>query len=192
MSAFENNVEITTDTVKDFEEQFPDVDAVPAGAIVEPQDEDDEPQINVAEVYPDIDQPSDQYVEQEPQPEQYTYSEPSVAVSQWQERRELEISDADRRNEQEKIELQEDAVKHIDEFYENYNKKKQQQLDQVKTEAENFLKQRDEFQQQDNTTWDRILQLINEDDSSTVGGRDRSKFKEILKNLSGKPNVPGA
>nr|CAI6531345.1 ALI_HP1_G0023530.mRNA.1.CDS.1 [Saccharomyces cerevisiae] len=39
---------------------------------------------------------------------------------------------------------------------------------------------RDEFFGQDTMTWDRALQLINQDDADIIGGRDRSKFKEIL------------
>ncbi|CCH59480.1 hypothetical protein TBLA_0B06570 [Henningerozyma blattae CBS 6284] len=92
-----------------------------------------------------------------------------------------------------KKKLQDAAIKHVDEFYESYNNKKEQQLKQVREEAEKFLKERDEFFNQENTTtWDRALQLINVDDADIVGGRDRSKFKEILLKLKGNANAPGA
>ncbi|CAI7138123.1 BEM_collapsed_G0022600.mRNA.1.CDS.1 [Saccharomyces cerevisiae] len=89
-------------------------------------------------------------------------------------------------------ELQDEAIKHIDDFYDSYNKKKEQQLEDAAKEAEAFLKKRDEFFGQDNTTWDRALQLINQDDADIIGGRDRSKFKEILLRLKGNAKAPGA
>lgn len=91
-----------------------------------------------------------------------------------------------------KKELQDEAIKHIDDFYDSYNKKKEQQLEDAAKEAEAFLKKRDEFFGQDNTTWDRALQLINQDDADIIGGRDRSKFKEILLRLKGNAKAPGA
>lgn len=113
-------------------------------------------------------------------------------ISEWREKTEKEITERDATLEKEKSQLQEDAVKHIDDFYETYNTKKQQQIDSTRKEEEDFLKKRDEFYAQDNTTWDRVLQLINQDDANVVGGRDRTKFKEILQRLKGKTDAPGA
>lgn len=161
--------------IKEFENQFPELDEAPAAAIQEQaapeNDEDDE--------------------FGEPQAATSTTT-PSEAISHWKERRDLEISQRDQADEEAKEQLQEEAVKHIDNFYENYNKKKQQQLETTSKEAEQFLKERDEFFAQKNTTWDRALQLINIDDADVVGGRDRSKFKEILLRLKGNEKAPGA
>lgn len=161
--------------IKEFENQFPELDEAPAAAIQEQaapeNDEDDE--------------------FGEPQAATSTTT-PSEAISHWKERRDLEISQRDQADEEAKEQLQEEAVKHIDNFYENYNKKKQQQLETTSKEAEQFLKERDEFFAQKNTTWDRALQLINTDDADVVGGRDRSKFKEILLRLKGNEKAPGA
>lgn len=107
--------------------------------------------------------------------------------------RESEISERDERELKEKNDLQNEAITYIDQFYENYNKKKQEGIEATQTAAKEFLAKRDQFfQQEDTTTWDRALQLINEDDAAVVNGRDRSKFKEILQRLKGKTNVPGA
>lgn len=115
------------------------------------------------------------------------------AVREWREKRETDIASRDQADQESKERLQEAAVKHIDDFYENYNRKKSQQLEQVKREAEEFLTKKNEFFSQENTTtWDRALQLINEDDADILGDRDRSKFKEILQRLKGNPNAPGA
>lgn len=113
-------------------------------------------------------------------------------INEWREKTEKEITERDANLEKSKSQLQEDAVKHIDDFYESYNTKKQQQIDSTRKEEEDFLKKRDEFFAQDNTTWDRVLQLINQDDANVVGGRDRTKFKEILQRLKGKTDAPGA
>lgn len=116
----------------------------------------------------------------------------SQYVEEWKQKREADIKEKDAKEAEAKKKLQEDAIKHIDDFYETYNKKKEQQIDVTTKEAEEFLKNRDQFFSQDNTTWDRVLQLINVDDADVIGGRDRSKFKEILQRLKGKAGVPGA
>lgn len=114
-------------------------------------------------------------------------------IAQWRNKYRAEIEEKDAADEEGKRELKEEAVKHIDDFYENYNRKKEQQLATVKAEAEEFLKQKENFFSQENTTtWDRALQLINEDDADVLGDRDRSKFKEILQRLKGKTSAPGA
>ncbi|SCW02073.1 LAFE_0E13564g1_1 [Lachancea fermentati] len=116
----------------------------------------------------------------------------SEVVAQWREQRVTEIAERDEAERSAKERLQEEAVKHMDDFYDNYNSKKQQQLEATRAEAEKFLQQRDEFISQDNTVWDRVLQLINEDDADIVGERNRSKFKEILVKLKGNEKAPGA
>ncbi|SCU82603.1 LAME_0C02014g1_1 [Lachancea meyersii CBS 8951] len=119
-------------------------------------------------------------------------AEDSQVIAEWEETRDREISERDTAQEEAKTKLQEEAVKHMDDFYDSYNRKKEQQLKTTRAEAEKFLKERQEFATQDNTTWDRVLQLINVDDADLVNGRDRSKFKEILLKVKGNPNAPGA
>lgn len=116
----------------------------------------------------------------------------SEIISKWKQRRADEIDNIETKITAEKKDLEEQAVKHIDDFYDNYNRRKQQQLEVTKKEAEEFMKQRSQFFQQQNTTWDRVIQLINEDDADIISDRDRSAFKEILLRLKGKTNVPGA
>lgn len=114
-------------------------------------------------------------------------------ISEWKKSREAEISKRDERESKEKNDLQNEAITYIDEFYENYNKKKQEGIEATQIAAKEFLAKRDQFfQQEGTTTWDRALQLINEDDAAVVNGRDRTKFKEILQRLKGKVNAPGA
>lgn len=117
----------------------------------------------------------------------------SNVIAEWKQKRESELAERDEADSKAKGELKEEAIKHIDEFYENYNRKKSEQLEGVRKEAEEFQKSRDEFSAQEGTTtWDRVLQLINEDDADQVAGRDKSKFKEILQRLKGNTEAPGA
>ncbi|CCC67261.1 hypothetical protein NCAS_0A07030 [Naumovozyma castellii] len=157
--------------IKQFENQYPDIHDVQSNGVPEHNDEFYEMQSNAQES---------------------ANAAPSEAVTEWRERRVEEIKKLDEANEKAKGELQDEAVKHIDNFYEDYNRKKEQQIEVTQKEAEEFLKERDQFFQQDNTTWDRVLQLINTEDADSVAGRDRSKFKEILQRLKGKTDAPGA
>ncbi|KAH3899062.1 clathrin light chain CLC1 SCDLUD_004484 [Saccharomycodes ludwigii] len=119
--------------------------------------------------------------------------EPSQALEQWKEVRDAEIKQKDETDKQAKDNLIKEATADIDQFYEDYSKKKQVKLDETAKEAEEFSKQKEQFfTQKDTTTWDRVLQLINTDDADVIGGRDRSKFKEILLKLKGNEKAPGA
>lgn len=114
-------------------------------------------------------------------------------ISEWKESHEKEISERDQRETEENTDLQNEAITYIDEFYETYNKKKQEGIQTSEAAAKEFIEKRDQFfQQEGTTTWGRAFQLINEDDAAVVSGRDRTKFKEILQRLQGKVDAPGA
>lgn len=114
-------------------------------------------------------------------------------ISEWKESHQREIEDRDQRETEEKTTLQNEAITYIDEFYETYNNKKQEAIAASEAAAKEFIENRDKFfQQEGTTTWDRAFQLINEEDAAVVGGRDRTKFKEILQRLQGKADAPGA
>ncbi|CAI4038855.1 hypothetical protein SMKI_06G2050 [Saccharomyces mikatae IFO 1815] len=178
------------DEIRDFEEQFPDINSTNGevtsdnnGSTMIPSSEDNGNE-------------GDDFSKFEGAPvnqsKESVKEDRSEVVDQWKQRRAVEIHEKDLKDEESKKELQDEAVKHIDNFYDSYNKKKEQQLEDATKDAEAFLKKRDEFFGQDNTTWDRALQLINQDDADIIGGRDRSKFKEILLRLKGNAKAPGA
>ncbi|EJS43550.1 clc1p [Saccharomyces arboricola H-6] len=176
--------------IKNFEEQFPDVNTT-NGGIANDQ--------NGTTVVPSSNKNGDEdedFSEFEGAPANQSteavHEDRSEVVDQWKQRRALEIHEKDLKDDESKKALQDEAIKHVDNFYDSYNKKKEQQLEDAAKDAEDFLKKRDEFFGQENTTWDRVLQLINQDDADTVGGRDRSKFKEILLKLKGNAKAPGA
>ncbi|CAD6626621.1 XXYS1_4_G0036980.mRNA.1.CDS.1 [Saccharomyces cerevisiae] len=178
------------DEIRDFEEQFPDINSANGGVSSDQNGSATVPSGN------DNGEADDDFSTFEGAPAnkstESVKEDRSEVVDQWKQRRAVEIHEKDLKDEELKRELQDEAIKHIDDFYDSYNKKKEQQLEDAAKEAEAFLKKRDEFFGQDNTTWDRALQLINQDDADIIGGRDRSKFKEILLRLKGNVKAPGA
>ena len=178
------------DEIRDFEEQFPDINSANGvvssdqnGSATVPSGNDNGEADDDFSTFEGV--PANQSTES-------VKEDRSEVVDQWKQRRAVEIHEKDLKDEELKKELQDEAIKHIDDFYDSYNKKKEQQLEDAAKDAEAFLKKRDEFFGQDNTTWDRALQLINQDDADIIGGRDRSKFKEILLRLKGNAKAPGA
>lgn len=158
--------------------------AVPETVEAAPEDEDDEfSTMQTSTTSAPVDTPSGNGL---------SNPDAEKIIQEWKQRSAEEIAKRDTDLDKAKTELQDEAVKNIDAFYETYNTKKEQQIESTRKEAEAFLKERDEFFAQDNTTWDRVLQLINLDDAAVVGGRDRTKFKEILQRLKGKTEAPGA
>lgn len=176
------------DEIRDFEEQFPDINS--ANCAVS-SDQNGSATVSSGNDNGEADDDFSTF-EGANQSTESVKEDRSEVVDQWKQRRAVEIHEKDLKDEELKKELQDEAIKHIDDFYDSYNKKKEQQLEDAAKEAEAFLKKRDEFFGQDNTTWDRALQLINQDDADIIGGRDRSKFKEILLRLKGNAKAPGA
>ncbi|AJS05348.1 AQG_2a_G0021800.mRNA.1.CDS.1 [Saccharomyces cerevisiae] len=176
------------DEIRDFEEQFPDINSA-NGAVS--SDQNGSATVSSGNDNGEADDDFSTF-EGANQSTESVKEDRSEVVDQWKQRRAVEIHEKDLKDEELKKELQDEAIKHIDDFYDSYNKKKEQQLEDAAKEAEAFLKKRDEFFGQDNTTWDRALQLINQDDADIIGGRDRSKFKEILLRLKGNAKAPGA
>lgn len=170
--------------IQQFEDSYPELDNTPAQASaanvpVETNAEDEFGEFGSATT-------EDSAASEKPH-------EPSEAIKNWKERRDLEIEQRDKQDTEKKAQLEKEAVENINEFYENYAKKKESQLEESKKEAEEFLKKRDAFfTQEGTTTWDRAIELINLDDAEVVSGRDRSKFKDLLLKLKGNAKAPGA
>lgn len=140
------------DDVKEFEQQFPDV-----------QEEDSKLE-------------SFEQEEQEEEEDTTLYSAPkgeSDAVKEWKERYELEIQQRDEANDAKTKETREKASKELDIFYEEYNNKKDQNIEKVRAAEEAFLEKRDEFYAEGNV-WTRALDLVKDAKTNT-------RFKELLK-----------
>jgi hypothetical protein len=118
--------------------------------------------------------------------------EDSEPLKEWKVRQELEIKRRDELSESKKRETRDKAKAAIDDFYENYNTKKDESIEQTRGEAKTFLEERDNAVA-GGTSWDRIAKLIDTSEKGTkVKGRDKSRFKEMLLSLKGDPDAPGA
>ncbi|KAI5955096.1 clc1 [Candida jiufengensis] len=164
--------------INEFKEQFPEVESS--------NNQDQLPQ-------------KDENLEDEIEFEGFESTQPSKDLSQstsikeWKQRRDLEIEEREKINSQKKKDIINKAKQTIDDFYENYNSKKETSFKNIEKDQENFLKKRDEFLK-NGTLWDRVNELISKVDNISIedNNRDKTRFKEILTKLKGKENVPGA
>ncbi|OWB56868.1 hypothetical protein B5S28_g2783 [[Candida] boidinii] len=119
----------------------------------------------------------------------------SEHIKEWKERRNLEISKRDEIANKKLNEIKDKAKQNIDDFYENYNNKKDVAINQTKKEEDEFLTKRDSFLER-GTVWDRSIELLNLNKNSKSidpeNLRDKTKFKDLLLALKGKESVPGA
>ncbi|KAK9487263.1 clathrin light chain [Lipomyces starkeyi] len=114
------------------------------------------------------------------------------AIKEWRERRELAIQRRDQQSEAKKHATRETAKQAIDDFYENYNDKKDKAIAQTRAEEQEFLESR-ESSVAGGTSWERIVKLVDISEkharTSTV---DKSRFRELLLSLKEDPNAPGS
>ncbi|VEU19694.1 DEKNAAC100192 [Brettanomyces naardenensis] len=119
----------------------------------------------------------------------------SEPVKEWKQKQATEISKRDEVNGKKLEEIKSDAQKATDDFYENYNNKKDELIASAKKDEAEFLKKRDSFLDQ-GTVWDRVVDVLqltkNSDSVDEANYRDKTRFKELLLSLKGKENVPGA
>jgi len=116
----------------------------------------------------------------------------SEHIAQWKERRDMEIEEREKANSKKKEDIVAKAQQTIDDFYENYNIKKDEHKKEILDEQEAFLEKRDGFLKS-GTLWDRVNELVDEvGPVPTDETRDKTRFKELLHKLKGKENVPGA
>ncbi|KAK6358423.1 hypothetical protein TWF730_007757 [Orbilia blumenaviensis] len=117
--------------------------------------------------------------------------EPEV-IKQWRERQQLEIQRRDELSESRKQETVDKARAAIDDFYDNYNSKKDKSIEQTRKEAEEFLASR-ENTSVGGTAWERIAKLVDLTDKGVKTGKtDKSRFRELLISLRKDENAPGA
>lgn len=116
----------------------------------------------------------------------------SEPLREWRERRDLEIASREKASSSKKEEIMAKARQTIDDFYDNYNQKRDERKKTLETETETFLDHRDKFLSR-GTLWDRVDELIGKvGEVPDAEGRDKSRFASLLKSLRGKENVPGA
>ncbi|EPS38247.1 hypothetical protein H072_7904 [Dactylellina haptotyla CBS 200.50] len=117
--------------------------------------------------------------------------EPDV-IKQWRERQQLEIQRRDELSETRKQETVDKARAAIDDFYDNYNSKKDKSIEQTRKEAEEFLANR-ENTSAGGTSWERIAKLVDLTDKGVRSGNsDKTRFRELLVSLRKDEKAPGA
>lgn len=124
----------------------------------------------------------------------YQYKEEPEVLKEWRERRDLAIQHRDEVSSSKKAETVKAAQEAIDEFYENYNNKKEKQISQTQKEAQEFLKSREDTTS-GGTSWERIAKLVDLSGKGTGGGASgtpKAKMRELLISLRKDEKAPGA
>lgn len=119
--------------------------------------------------------------------------EPQV-IREWRERRDLGLQERGQKSEQRKEETIKAAQENIDDFYENYNSKKEKTIAQTRREAEDFLASREDTSA-GGTSWERIAKLVDLSGKGSKGGASgtgKEKFRELLLNLRKDEKAPGS
>lgn len=82
----------------------------------------------------------------------------------------------------------------IDEFYENYNNRKDKAITQTRREAEEFIKNREDTTS-GGTSWERISKLVDLSGKGQGGGASgtpKARMRELLLSLRKDEKAPGA
>lgn len=108
-----------------------------------------------------------------------TEEEEPEAIKQWRDRQALEIQRRDELSESRKRETIEKAQQAIDDFYENYNTKRDRLIEETRKEAQEFLDQR-ENTVAGGTAWERIAKLVDLNPKGRESGSDKTRFREML------------
>ncbi|KAK7954452.1 hypothetical protein PG984_003834 [Apiospora sp. TS-2023a] len=160
-----------------FESQFPDLSAsneqvAPGGAITAPS-------VNYSSGY------AAATAEEEEEPE---------VIKQWREKRDASNAKRAEQFAAQKAETVKEAQQNIDDFYENYNNKKEKTVSQTRKEAEQFMASRDDTTS-GGTSWERISKLVDVSGKGQKGGASGSgkeRFREMLMSLRKDEKAPGA
>ncbi|KAL2211909.1 hypothetical protein CC79DRAFT_1285269 [Sarocladium strictum] len=119
--------------------------------------------------------------------------EPQV-IKEWRENRDAQIEKRQEQFAAQREETIKEAQQNIDDFYENYNTKKEKGIAQTRKEAEEFLANREDTVS-GGTSWDRVAKLVDVTGKGTKGGAagsGKERFREVLTGLRKDEKAPGA
>ncbi|KAF2004115.1 clathrin light chain [Amniculicola lignicola CBS 123094] len=119
--------------------------------------------------------------------------EPEV-IREWRERRDLATAHRDEVSAERKQQTIKEAQEAIDDFYDNYNNKKDKEIAKTRREAEEFLASRDDTTA-GGTSWERIAKLVDLSGKGVKGGAsgsEKQRFRELLLSLRKDEKAPGA
>ena len=120
--------------------------------------------------------------------------EDSEPIKAWRAKRESEIARRDEISSSKKESTIKEAQQALDDFYDNYNDKKEKNLAQTRREAEQFLASRDDTTA-GGTSWERIAKLVDisgKGPKGGAGGSGKERFREMLVSLRKDEKAPGA
>ncbi|KAK5135556.1 hypothetical protein LTR08_005036 [Meristemomyces frigidus] len=85
------------------------------------------------------------------------------------------------------------AQEAVDEFYDNYNNRRDKQVAQTRREADEFLSKREDTTS-GGTSWERIAKLVDLSGkgSAAGGAQGKARMREMLVSLRGDGKAPGA
>ncbi|MCJ1440091.1 MAG: hypothetical protein MMC23_000573 [Stictis urceolatum] len=121
-------------------------------------------------------------------------AEETEVIKEWRERRDLALQHRAETAEKKKGETVKAAQQAVDDFYENYNNKKEKTINATRKDAEEYLKNREDTSS-GGTSWERIAKLVDLSGKGAKGGGSASgkeKFREMLASLKKDENAPGA
>lgn len=119
--------------------------------------------------------------------------EPDV-IKQWRERRDAQNTKRAEQLAAQKEDTIKEAQQNIDDFYENYNTKKEKGITQTRKDAEQFLANREDAVT-GGTSWDKIAKIVDVSGKGSKGGASGSgkeRFREMLVSLRKDDKAPGA
>lgn len=119
--------------------------------------------------------------------------EPEV-IKEWRERRDAAITKRAQQFAAQREETIKEARQNIDDFYENYNIKKEKGITQTRRDEEQFLANREDTVS-GGTSWDRIAKLVDISGKGVKGGAagsGKERFREMLVSLRKDEKAPGA
>ncbi|KAK3997665.1 clathrin light chain [Cladorrhinum sp. PSN332] len=119
--------------------------------------------------------------------------EPQV-IREWREKRDAQNAKRAEQFAQQRAETVKEAQQNIDDFYENYNTKKEKMIAQTRKEEEQFLASRQDTTS-GGTSWERIAKLVDVSGKGAKGGASGSgkeRFRELLVSLRKDEKAPGA
>lgn len=119
--------------------------------------------------------------------------EPEV-IKEWRESRDNKIAKRAEQFAAQREETIKEAQQNIDDFYDNYNNKKEKGIAQTRKEADEFLESREDTVS-GGTSWDRIAKLVDVSGKGAKGGASGSgkeRFRELLVSLRKDEKAPGA
>ncbi|CAK7208245.1 Clathrin light chain [Sporothrix curviconia] len=119
--------------------------------------------------------------------------EPEV-IKAWREKRDEQNAKREQQFAQQREETVAEAQRNIDDFYENYNNKRDKLVSQTRKDAETFLNNRDDVTS-GGTSWERIAKIVDVSGKGAKGGAagsGKERFRELLMSLRKDEKAPGA